>query len=456
MTEEQALAADNMPTVEVSADSLVFEGQSLREYVTARGITVETPGSRKQDLRSTAIPSAARDSDQRKSDIISAMLFQATIYIDRSLWYFPAAGSDGPEQFGLAYSYGQKDPNVRARPPAGDCLEQVHGLDCSGFVHRLASRGAGIPIPAGPAATQGLASTWTLPPDWGLSMAEVTDGSFEPGDIIGWGGHIGLVGKQGNDLVVLQSNGRATDGTTGECARNYGPNRGPRAISLSGALKPAPDGWGPPTSVLRLKAKASDVPWIPSAAAGVSFTKSEVTVSQYAACVSAGRCSDYHLDGVEEFTTSDYCNWPQRAARADHPINCVDWEQASTFCGWVGGRLPTEDEWYAEASARGRYPWGNEEASCSRAVMNDGGPGCGRDSTWPVCSKPSGNSASGLCDMSGNVWEWTSTPTGAGRVLRGGGWAHDNQEFLSAAGRYTLATVNWYSYFGFRCARPRE
>jgi sulfatase modifying factor 1 len=202
------------------------------------------------------------------------------------------------------------------------------------------------------------------------------------------------------------------------------------------------------------------VTWIRSARAGVSFTKSEVTVAEYAACVSAGTCSDHHLDGYEwpgqAFTRDGGCNWSQRGPRGDHPMNCVDWEQASKFCGWLGGRLPTEDEWYAEASARGKYPWGNEEASCSHAVMVDGGLGCGRNSTWPVCSKPSGNSASGLCDMSGNVWEWTSTQSGAERVLRGGGWGLGARAYLSAAGRSASAPSNRDSGIGFRCARPRE
>ncbi|MBW2701239.1 MAG: SUMF1/EgtB/PvdO family nonheme iron enzyme [Deltaproteobacteria bacterium] len=78
-----------------------------------------------------------------------------------------------------------------------------------------------------------------------------------------------------------------------------------------------------------------------------------------------------------------------------------------TFVGAMlhaGGRLPTEKEWEAEASNNGsrKYPWGDEKVSCERAVMREEGvDGCGRDLTWPVCSKTLGNSVSGLCDMSG-------------------------------------------------------
>ncbi|OQC42802.1 MAG: Serine/threonine-protein kinase pkn1 [Deltaproteobacteria bacterium ADurb.Bin058] len=165
------------------------------------------------------------------------------------------------------------------------------------------------------------------------------------------------------------------------------------------------------------------------------MTKTEVTVDQYGACVDAGSCS---APG-----TGTYCNW-DKSDRGSHPINCVDWDQAQAFANWVGGRLPSEAEWEYAARSGGRdwkYPWGDEDATCERAVMDDdGGDGCGRDSTWPVCSKPSGNTTEGLCDMAGNVFEWVQDlyhssydgaptdgsawekPTGSYRVNRGGSW----------------------------------
>ena len=95
--------------------------------------------------------------------------------------------------------------------------------------------------------------------------------------------------------------------------------------------------------------------------------------------------------------------------------------------------MPTEEEWAAEAS-NGQtrdYPWGNQEVSCDYAIWGEGNrkDGCGKEMTWPVCSKPKGNSVSGLCDMSGNVWEWTSSLYESGeaaRVLRGGSWGFNN------------------------------
>ncbi|MBI4706179.1 MAG: SUMF1/EgtB/PvdO family nonheme iron enzyme, partial [Deltaproteobacteria bacterium] len=83
--------------------------------------------------------------------------------------------------------------------------------------------------------------------------------------------------------------------------------------------------------------------------AAFEMDPTEVTVAQYRKCVSDGGCSE-----------PSGCNW-EESGRDDHPVNCVDWQQAGAYCAWAGKRLPWEEEWeYAARGTDGRiYPWGN-------------------------------------------------------------------------------------------------
>jgi len=193
--------------------------------------------------------------------------------------------------------------------------------------------------------------------------------------------------------------------------------------------------------------------WTRSTVNNLYFTQSEVTVEQFAACVAAGVCPS-----TSYLTNADYtfCNYA--STRSNHPMNCVNWDGATEYCSWMGGRLPSTTEWYAEASNNGTrtYPWGNTpQASCSHCVMDNGNtPGCGLDSTWPVCSKTAGNSVSGLCDMAGNVWEWTDTQVGTNREIRGGSWRDSAASgHLATDIQYDEAPEIRYSDFdyGIRC-----
>jgi formylglycine-generating enzyme required for sulfatase activity len=208
------------------------------------------------------------------------------------------------------------------------------------------------------------------------------------------------------------------------------------------------------------------------------MARGPVTFKQYRACVAAGACIAPHVsDGT--CLVYDGAAWkpgilPASFQGDDQPVVCVDWEQARAFSQWVGGRLPSEAETEYAARSAGkdyRYPWGNEPATCARAVMDDGGgKGCGRNRTWPVCSKPKGNTEQGLCDMAGNVWEWMAgwfhdnyvgapedgraweSPASAERVARGGSWR--GQELgQRAVIRAHAAPGLRTDYFGFCPAR---
>ena len=176
------------------------------------------------------------------------------------------------------------------------------------------------------------------------------------------------------------------------------------------------------------------------------LAKTEVTFGQYGKCVKAGACTP-----------------PRHASLGDdHPVVGVDWEQARSFSEWAGGRLPTEAEWEYAARSGGKerdYPWGSEASSCDRAVeaaglQGGGGPGCGKESSWPVCSKPAGRTEQGLCDMAGNVWEWVQDSDGTLRVIRGGGWRGGGRR-ARATSRTGVAPDRRYDSLGFRPARSR-
>jgi formylglycine-generating enzyme required for sulfatase activity len=182
--------------------------------------------------------------------------------------------------------------------------------------------------------------------------------------------------------------------------------------------------------------------------------RTEVTVSAYAACVKSGACTapDAHDDEKHKS-----CNW-QRAESDDHPINCVDHAQAVAFCTSLGKRLPTEAEW--EWSARGNaagtpFPWGGESLT-GRACWDDDALQDSPTTTCPVGRFPTGATKSGIVDLVGNVWEWTSTPWKPGSpdmVDRGGGWLNSAQNMLTAGYRNHVAKTLRYSSLGFRCAK---
>lgn len=200
--------------------------------------------------------------------------------------------------------------------------------------------------------------------------------------------------------------------------------------------------------------------WIYSRPAKLEMMRTEVTVAQYKGCVDAGKCKR----GFKVKSDYRFCNLGY-SSRIRHPMNCVNWNGADAFCRWAGGRLPTEHEWFAEASnSKSReYPWGSQKATCARAIMEDGQAkgsagsethGCGEDRTWPVCSRRKGDSVSGMCDMSGNVWEWTSSENASERVRRGGSWISSNQDDLRTSGRLLSDPSRTEHFIGFRCVRP--
>jgi len=229
----------------------------------------------------------------------------------------------------------------------------------------------------------------------------------------------------------------------------------------------------------------------------------EVTVAAYAECVRAKGCRPAAATIQKKWAKvetpqvwSSQCN-QERADRADHPVNCVDWEQARAYCAWAGKRLPTspEWEWAARNGSKGtRYPWGKGAAGdrpCWSGKKGEDQAGKKswfdrllkpqedeadeearsaleglRDGTCPVGSHPEADTASGLADMAGNVWEWTSSEGVVGadsygrggtvvRIARGGGWADRDSAVLAVSRIAKNREDDRGADLGFRCAKDR-
>jgi len=177
--------------------------------------------------------------------------------------------------------------------------------------------------------------------------------------------------------------------------------------------------------------------------------RTEVTVNAYAACVKVGACN------ADELQCGNAATWDKKGM-GDHPINCVTWDEADTFCREHGKRLPSEEEW--EWAARGGaralpYPWG-DGAPGARACWDGDGNALGqgkRKATCAVGSHSRSRSADGVEDLAGNVREWTSSEHDRHRVLRGGSWGDSLPEFLAVDFRGWNAPDERIELTGFRC-----
>lgn len=180
--------------------------------------------------------------------------------------------------------------------------------------------------------------------------------------------------------------------------------------------------------------------------------RTEVTVDAYAKCVSVDACK------AEELQCGNAATWGKKGL-GSHPINCITWDEAETYCTEHGKRLPTEQEWEwaARGGARARtYPWGEEppvDRACWDGDGNRSGKGL-RKETCAVGSHPRSRSVDGVDDLAGNVREWTSTEHDRHRILRGGSWGDSLPEFLAGDFRGWNAPDERIELTGFRCAAP--
>jgi formylglycine-generating enzyme required for sulfatase activity len=150
----------------------------------------------------------------------------------------------------------------------------------------------------------------------------------------------------------------------------------------------------------------------PQGAKDIWIGRTEVTVRAYTGCTVHGGCSREPLERHATRDGKEVC--AGSTAVAEQPLNCVTYDEASAFCTWLRGRLPTAAEW-------------------ERAALQTGTEA-----------------------LAATVANWTSTGSGAGdRQIRRANWhdaADSNRSWLSGA----RPADGFGPEVAFRCAQESE
>ena len=213
------------------------------------------------------------------------------------------------------------------------------------------------------------------------------------------------------------------------------------------------------------------------------MARGDVTMEEAELYAWLAGCSDAEFD---EWARNKYPDGRQKQPthwrddafnNPSQPVVGICWHEARAYCAWLTAQtgsvvpytLPTEVQW--EAAARGgndrQYPWPDKFTSerCNTFESQI-------RRTTPVGVYPGGDRVTSedkcLSDMSGNVWEWTTsvyedfaegeqTNPGAegSRVLRGGSWGYSHGD-ASASCRVSCDPGGRDDVTGFRLFRSSD
>jgi len=173
-----------------------------------------------------------------------------------------------------------------------------------------------------------------------------------------------------------------------------------------------------------------------------------------------------------EWMIRDFAGLHRAVDKANEPVYHVSFLEASAYAKWSGKRLPTEAEWEKAATfsssvnSKQDFPWGDAEPDESRGNLFENGLW----SVAPTGAFPEGQTARGLHQMIGDVWEWTTSDyvpypgfksefdeyndkwfVGQ-KVLRGGSFATPRIHIRSTYRNFFHPEERWM-IAGFRCAK---
>lgn len=198
--------------------------------------------------------------------------------------------------------------------------------------------------------------------------------------------------------------------------------------------------------------------------------RTEVTVKRYLAYLTQRQQENLP---ESELNTLKPEKWDEQLERAKisgdrlylFPVHSVNWIQADKFCKHFGGNLPSSDEW--EVAARNLdpdddkegtlYPWGNDFLP---GVAHTSEPGqMDPKSAIEVCSSKGDKNTKDVCDLGGNLIEWTRTVSPQSKIqefiVRS--QKYDDSGQIGALGftlRNELSKEAAHISLGFRCVYP--
>jgi formylglycine-generating enzyme required for sulfatase activity len=143
----------------------------------------------------------------------------------------------------------------------------------------------------------------------------------------------------------------------------------------------------------------------------------------------------------------DVFEWPNR--EGEIPRTFVNQKEAADSCRNIQKRLCTSEEWRSTCQGPDKaiYPYGSKynENYCPAKEA-----AVARSGRFPVC-----RSYYGVYDLTGNLWEWTSTPSKSDSdffLVAGGNWDSGNEGNCGLA-KFSFYPSVRYPFVGFRCCQ---